>query len=73
MPRRKERTPPPAGTTYKKEYKGQFYTLLVAKEQGRVVFKVGKETFRTPTAAAKAITRTEVNGWDFWGMDQGDI
>lgn len=69
MPKRRDRKLPEPGTKYKKTYKGEEYTLRVVSASGGIAYKVGSDTYRSPAAAAKAITESEVNGWKFWGMD----
>jgi len=69
MPRRKERTAPRVGATYTRTYVGQRYTMRVVEESGGIAYSVLGEEFKSPSAAAKAITKHEVNGWEFWGME----
>lgn len=73
MPKRRERKPPEPGNKYKKTYKGETYTLRVVSASGRIAYRVGSDTYSSPTAAAKAITENEVNGWKFWGMDDEQV
>jgi len=68
MPKRKKHITPKPGSTFRKEYKREHYILSVIEDGGQTHFRVGKTTFRTPTAAAKSITGSEVNGWNFWGI-----
>jgi hypothetical protein len=35
-----------------------------------VAYELDGHQFETPTAAAKHIQGTEVNGWKFWKMDR---
>ena len=67
--KRKERTHPIVGKEYKKTYKEKNFILKVIDDQGSILFKLQGKVFKTPTAAAKSITRYEVNGWVFWGID----
>ncbi len=57
---------PPVGGTFAKVYKGKEVVVQVV-EGG---FKVGKTTYTSLTAAAKAVRGTdqEVNGWAFFGL-----
>jgi hypothetical protein len=66
MPKRKPRKPPKIGAEFVREFKGKRHTLKVVDEDGRVGYRVGAKTYRSPTGAAKSITGTEVNGWSFW-------
>jgi Restriction Enzyme Adenine Methylase Associated/GIY-YIG catalytic domain len=50
-------------TSLSKTYKGKDYKATL-RADGTIMLK-GKR-YRTPTAAAKSITRTAVNGLDFW-------
>lgn len=68
MPRRKERKPPQIGKTYTKVFKGKSYIVKIVRTDSGVAYAVGGNTFKTPTAAAKSIAKTEVNGWAFWGI-----
>lgn len=69
MPTRKSRKEPAVGTICSRNYKGKTYTMKVIKTEMGIGYKVGRDVFKTPSAAAKAITKTEVNGWVFWGLD----
>ena len=69
---RKKRKPAPNGTVFEKQYKGESYLMKVVHKKGVVGYFVGKHRYNSPSAAAKAITATEVNGWVFWGMDRQD-
>ena len=35
-----------------------------------IAYKVRGKTYRTPTAAARSVTKTAVNGWLFWRIDR---
>jgi hypothetical protein len=52
----------PAGTEFRANYKGQ--TWLARVESGALVLN-GKR-YDSPSAAAMAITKINVNGWNFW-------
>ncbi len=52
----------PAGTEFRANYKGQ--THLARVEGGGIVVE-GKR-YDTPSSAAMAITKSNVNGWRFW-------
>ena len=69
MPKPKKRSAPKTGTTFEKQYRGKRYKMKVRESAGRTVYGLGGQTFETPTAAAKSITKHEVNGWTFWGID----
>jgi len=52
----------PAGTEFRANYKGQ--THLARVEAGAIIVE-GKR-YDTPSSAAMAITKSNVNGWRFW-------
>lgn len=68
MPKKIQRQMPKVGSTFEKEFRGKNFTLTVVNEEGRTLFRVGKTKYKSPSAAAKAITLNEVNGWQFWGI-----
>ncbi|MFC1915238.1 DUF2924 domain-containing protein [Chloroflexota bacterium] len=70
MPKRKERKLPQSGSRFSKTFKGETYTMEVVKEAGVVRYKVGREVYASLSAAAKSITKTDVNGWVFWGLEK---
>jgi hypothetical protein len=53
----------PSGTELRARYKGQQFSARI--EDGRWLDSDGQE-HSSPSAAAKAITDTSVNGWRFW-------
>jgi hypothetical protein len=69
MPKRKKRPTPKVGSRFEKTYQGKVRTLLVVESEGQICFKMDGKTFASPTAAAKSLTKSEINGWNFWGMD----
>jgi hypothetical protein len=69
MPARRKRTPPQAGSSYTRKYKGRSYTLRVMETDGVVAYKLGGQVFSSPSSAAKSITGGEINGWAFWHID----
>jgi hypothetical protein len=69
MPKRKQRKLPKPGSTFEKHYRSRVYQLRVIQKEGGIGFEINGRMFPTPTAAAKSITKHEVNGWKFWNMD----
>ena len=69
MPARKKRTNPRVGCEFVTRFKGKTYKLKVIKADGKVAYELGDTAFPSPSAAAKSITKTEVNGWRFWKID----
>ena len=76
MPVRKERDLRAlfgSGGEYSRSFKEKTYVLKVIREAaGGYRYVIGKETFSSPTAAAKDITKSEVNGWKFWSYFDED-
>jgi len=68
MAGRKQRAKPPIGSKFGRHYKGAAHWLEIVKSEGRVAYKVKSTLYRSPSAAAKSVTHTEVNGWAFWGI-----
>jgi hypothetical protein len=66
MPINKERKLPHIGKTYTRVFSGKSYTVKVVRANNGVAYNLGGNTFVTPTAAAKSITKYDVNGWRFW-------
>lgn len=60
---------PSVGSSFIKTYKDKSYTLQVVKSDSGVGYKLGKTVYTSPSAAAKSLTETEVNGWKFWKID----
>ena len=69
--KRPKATAPAVGTTIERAFKGEAYRLRVTADG----FVLGKETFRSLTAAAKAVTKyPSVSGVRFWlgtGTEKG--
>lgn len=48
-------------------YKGKRYHCEVTDgEDGKLVYTVGKRTFKSPSAAGVSIAKYAINGWVFW-------
>lgn len=70
MPKRKKRKMPSVGSVFTREYKGKTHKLKVVNlPNSEIGYELGKQTLRSPSAAAKLITGTEVNGWVWWRME----
>jgi hypothetical protein len=65
---RRPRSLPSPGTIYVKRYKGRRYVMRVLPHNDGVAFEVLGRIHSSPTAAARAVTGTSVNGWVFWGI-----
>lgn len=70
MPKPKKRKAPNIGSIFEKIYKGKTYKLKVIYSPNGLAFELDGDIFKTPTAAAKSITKREVNGWEFWLMNK---
>jgi len=70
MAKQKRRKEPPVGSKFQKLFKHGFFTLEVVKHKGRIGYKMKGTRYPSPSAAARAVTNTSVNGWVFWGMDK---
>lgn len=71
MPTAKVHTPPPAGTVFRRKYKGREYSLtVVVSKDGGVGYKVRGELFTSPSSAAKSVTGSDSNGWVWWGIEK---
>lgn len=67
--KRKSRPLPSVGSTYERLYKGRTLQMtVVTSDSGRVAYQVLGKEFRSPSGAAKAVTGTEINGWEFWNI-----
>jgi hypothetical protein len=71
MPRHRVRQPPRPGRRFKKKYRGREYELEVVRHNNAVWYSLGSRLFRTPSAAARALTGHEINGWKFWKIEAG--
>ncbi len=69
MAKKKARRNPPIGATFERTYVGRTHRLEIVSEDGTIRYKVGKDLFDSPSGAAKAIVKQEINGWVFWGID----
>lgn len=69
MPKRKERPTPKVGSSFEKIFHGKTRTLHVMKQDKGMCYEMDGKMFNSPSAAAKTLTKSEVNGWRFWGMD----
>lgn len=67
---KKPRKHPRVGTTFSHTYKGRTHAVRVVRLGDGLGYELGGEVYASPTAAAKAVTGTAVNGWQFWGMDE---
>ena len=67
----KRRQTPTVGKIYEKNMRnGSTHVLTVVKVLGKVKYQVGKQVFKSPSAAARAINGgRETNGWAFWKID----
>lgn len=67
----KQRTIPAVGSKYEKEMRnGDKHQMIVVKIERKVGYRVGRNVFSTPSAAARSVNGgQQVNGWRFWKID----
>ena len=63
-----ERRIPRAGAVFEHTYSGKHFKLKVVAFNDGVAYELNGKIYETPTAAAKTITKYDVNGWLFWHM-----
>lgn len=63
-----ERKIPRINTEFERDYEGIKYKLKVVATSEGLRYELNGHLYKTPTAAAKTITKYEVNGWRFWHM-----
>jgi Protein of unknown function (DUF2924) len=71
MTRAKEHTVPKVGAKFERTFKDRKYLLTVVRTPSGIGYEVGGQIFKSPSAAAKSIVETAVNGWKFWHLDKG--
>jgi Protein of unknown function (DUF2924) len=69
MPKRKQHRQVKPGEVFTRKFKGKNYEMAVMSTESGVTFRVRGANFPTPSAAAKFITKSSVNGWAFWKID----
>lgn len=70
MAKHKERKAPRPGAQFSKIHKGKTYFMEIVSQGGGTGYKVGQNVYNSPSGAAKSITKTDINGWEFWGLDK---
>lgn len=70
MPARRAHKLPKVGDTFNRIFKQVQYTMTVVEDGKRIGYKVGKNVYRSPSAAAESVTQTAVNGWKFWRIKE---
>lgn len=66
MTSKEERELPKVNSEFTRVYKGKAYTLKVVKLKAGIAYELNGQIFKSPTSAAKSLTKSEVNGWIFW-------
>jgi hypothetical protein len=69
MARAKDHKAPKIGSTFEKIFKDKKYHLNIVSTPSGIGYEVRGQIFKSPSAAAKSITKTAVNGWLFWHME----
>jgi hypothetical protein len=59
---------PDPNQVFKRTYRGETYEMRTVQQDGNISYEVEGQIFRSPTAAARHVTKGEVNGWVFWGI-----
>jgi hypothetical protein len=70
MTRAKDHKAPKIGSTFEKMFKQRKFQLNIVSTPSGTGYEVRGQVFRSPSGAAKSITKTSVNGWKFWHMDK---
>ncbi|KKL17290.1 hypothetical protein LCGC14_2487040 [marine sediment metagenome] len=62
------------GTVLVAKYKGKTHRAEVVEgEDGKVHYKVGKQTYKSPSAAGSAVMGgIACNGWRFWSLKDAE-
>lgn len=68
MPKTIKWKTPPVGSIFKRDFAGKQHTLKVMNSPSGIIYELDGRIFKTPTAAAKSLTKYEVNGWKFWNI-----
>jgi len=67
---RKAHNLPKVGETFTRTFKSIRHTMTVVKAKKGVGYEVDNNVHSSPSAAAKSITKTAVNGWRFWRIEE---
>ncbi len=70
MPVRKVHRLPKVGDTFNRTYKEVQYTMKIVRAGKGIGYEVDTRIYSTPSAAAKSVTQTAVNGWKFWRIEE---
>lgn len=70
MPIKKSHRLPNVGDTFTRNFKGVKYTMTIVKAGKSTGYKVKDSVYNSPSAAAKSITKNDVNGWVFWRIEK---
>ena len=60
---------PTPGSVFQRTYRKKSYTLTVVSDGQSIGYQVGNTVYASPSAAAKAIVKCEINGCVFWHID----
>ena len=67
---RPKRKMPREGAVFQRMVAGKIYKLKVVSSANGVAYELNGRIYKTPTTAAKIITKYEVNGWLFWHIEE---
>ena len=71
MKKAKDHKVPKVGAKFEKTFKDKKYQLKIVSTPRGIGYELGGQVFRSPSAAAKSITKMDVNGWVFWRLNTG--
>jgi hypothetical protein len=71
MAKPKKHKTPPIGASFETIFNRKKYRLTVVSTPRGVCYEVEGRIFKSPSGAAKSITKNNVNGWKFWKLDEG--
>ena len=63
---------PKIGRRFSKKFRGRLYRMTAVKSNNEIGYKVGRKIYKSPSAAARSITKYEVNGWVFWNIKDSE-
>lgn len=68
-PQRKNHKLPRVGSSFERKFRGKVFRMEVIRKKDKLMYRVSETDYSSPSAAAKSITGSEINGWKFWSME----
>lgn len=62
------RTFPAKGAMLLGRYHGKEHRATIVEQDGALRVRLGQDTYRSLSGAARAITGSAINGWRFWNV-----